>query len=121
MLSNIVFSFLGQYFLLTGSNLLVDISKMFCFLLISVLIAVGYNVGCYHFTNFPLGKLLMSIKVYNHRGRRVSTRDYAKREFNKFIYTYATVGLYAPYQFLRYVTRKEQTFHERQSNTHIYF
>lgn len=120
MISRIILSFISPIFLLTGTNLMLDIFKFYLFLMAAVIIAVGYNVGCYHYFKFPLGKLLMSIKVYNHRGRRVSTRDYAKREFNKFIYTYATLGLYVPYQFLRYAVKKEQTFHERQSNTYIY-
>ncbi len=120
MISQIIFMFIGPLFLLTGSNLVVDIFKFYMFLFVSVLIAVGYNVACYHYFKFPLGKMLMSIKVYNSRGRRVSTRDFAIREVNKFIYTYATLGLYLPYQFFRYVIKREQTFHERQSNTHIY-
>lgn len=120
MLQEIVRVATGQVFMLTGTDLLIDIIKMYSFLIVTVFIAVGYNVGCYHYFKFPLGKMLMSIKVYNHRGRRVSTRDYAKREFNKYVYLFATFYLYAPYQFFRYVTKKEQTFHERQSDTHIY-
>lgn len=121
MFSQIIFYLIGSLFILTGTNLLLDVFKMFAFLITAVLIAVGYNVFCYNYFRFPLGKLMMGIKVLNHRGRRVSTKDYALREFNKFIYTYATLGLYVPYQFIKYVWPKKQTFHERQSNTHIYF
>lgn len=120
MISRIILSFISPVFLLTGTNLMLDIFKFYLFLMAAVVIAVAYNVGCYHYFKFPLGKLLMSIKVYNHRGRRVSTRDYTIRELNKFTYTYATLGLYVPYQFFRYGIKKEQTFHERQSNTYIY-
>lgn len=121
MFSQLAFSLIGHWFILTGTNLLVDVLMIYLFLMFSVGIAVGYNVLCYHYFKFPLGKLLMGIKVYNHRKRRVSTKDYALREFNKYVFMYATIGLYAPYQFIRYVWPKKQTFHDRQANTHIYF
>lgn len=120
MISQVIFSIIAKYFILSGTNIFLDLFKFYSFLLIAALIAVGYNVGCYHYFKFPLGKLLMNIKVYNHFGHRVTTKDYATREFNKYIYTYATLGLYAPYQFFRYVVQRKQTFHERQSNTNIF-
>ncbi len=120
LVQSTLFILLGNLFSISFENLAHDYVVAYIALGLGILVAVGYNVGCYHYFKFPLGKMLMSIKVYNHRGRRVSTRDYAKREFLKFVYFYATLGLYAPYQFFRYVTKKEQTFHERQTNTHIY-
>lgn len=120
MISQIAMYLFNPFALLTGSNLAIDIFIFFVFLFESVAIAVAYNVGCYHFFKFPLGKLLMRVEVLNHRGRRVSTKTFFIREVNKFTYMYATFGLYAPYQFLFKVVKKEQTFHDRQAGTHIY-
>ncbi|WOO87460.1 RDD family protein [Mollicutes bacterium LVI A0039] len=120
MISQIIFGFLGTSFKLTGTNIYIDILIIYGFLIFAVLVAVTYNVACYHYFKYPLGKLLMGIKVLNHRQRRVSTRVYAKREFNKYFYMYATLCLYLPYQFIRYVLPHKQTYHERQSNTHIF-
>lgn len=120
IIESALFFLLGNAYSISYESLSHDYFIAYISLGLTIAVAVGYNVGCYHFFKFPLGKMLMTLKVYNHRGRRVSTKEYAKREFYKFIYLYATLGLYAPYQFFRYVVKKEQTFHERQTNTYIY-
>lgn len=120
IIASLLFILVGNLFSISFENLTHDFIVSYVNFALLVIVPVAYNVGCYHYFKFPLGKMLMSIKVYNHRGRRVSTRDYAKREFLKFGYFYATFTLYAFYQFFRYVIKKEQTFHERQSNTHIF-
>lgn len=119
MFSQVIFGLLPGV-QLTGSDLLTDILIIYGFLAVSILIAVSYNVLAYRFFNYPLGKLLLSIKVLDEDGNRVSTRLYAKRELNKYVYMYATLGLYIPYQFIKYIWPKKQTFHDRLVNTHIY-
>lgn len=120
IVASVLFILLGNLFSISFENLTHDYIVSYLNLGILILVPFCYNVGCYHFFKFPLGKLLMNIKIYNHDQKRVVTGVYARRELLKFTYFYATLGLYAPYQFIRYVIKKKQTFHERQSNTYIF-
>lgn len=120
MISQIIFSFISSKLVLTGTDLVTDMIVMYAFLLITVMIAVFYNVVSYHFFNYPLGKLLLSIQVLDENQKRLSTAEYATRELYKYVLTYATLGVYLPYQFLRYVVTKRQTFHDKKANSHIF-
>ncbi len=120
MLLQIMYSFIAPIVALTYSNLLVDLMKVAFYLLVCVLVSVGYNLMCYRFFKFPLGKLLMNIKVLDESGERVTQKRILIREFNKYIYIYATLGLYVPFQFIMNVVKKKQTFHDRQGDTHIF-
>ncbi len=112
--------FIAPLFSLTYTNLLVDFSKLVLYLLFSILLAVGYNVICYKFFKYPLGKLLMNIKVLDENGERVSVKCYSNREWTKYVYIFTTLGLYLPYQFLLKVVKEKQTLHEKKSDTHIF-
>ncbi len=120
MFLQIALRFIAPVFIPTYTNLLVDFSKALLYLLFSLSIAVGYNVFCYKYFKYPLGKLLLNIKVLDEDGNRVSTKTYFVRELTKFTYIYATLSLYLPYQFFTKVVKEKQTIHERKSNTHIF-
>ncbi len=120
MFLEIILRFIAPIFIPTYTNILVDLSKAVLYLIVSLSIAVGYNVICYKFFKYPLGKLLMNIKVLDEDSNRVSINRYLVRELSKFTYIYATLGLYLPYQFIFKVVKQKQTTHENKSNTHIF-
>lgn len=120
MINKIILINISSIFILTKTNIIIDFIKLYCFIGLLCLIAIGYNVLCYKYFKYPLGKLLMGVKVLDKDGRRVSTNVYFQREANKYIYFFATFGLYGLYQFLRFVTVKKQTYHERITKTHIF-
>lgn len=120
MLSQIVFSLIGSYFTLTLTNIYIDLFKIFIALLIVVCISTAYNIICYMYFKFPLGKLLLKIQVLDEHKQRISNFQYLIREFTKYTYVYATLGLYLIYQLIRYDRKHLQTFHDRRVNTHIY-
>ncbi len=113
-------NFIAPVFTLTLTNLLVDFSKLVLYLLLSILVAVGYNVVCYKFFKYPLGKLLMNIKVLDENGQRVTVKSYFNREWTKYFYIFATLGTYLPYQFFMKVVKEKQTLHEKKSDTFIF-
>ncbi len=120
MLSTIFFPLTSNIVTLTYSNIFVDLFKIFANLLIFIIIAVGYNVLCYRFFKYPLGKLLLNIKILGENEERVNVKQYFLREYNKYVLIYATFGLYIPYQFFVNVVKKKQTFHDKQGKTHVY-
>ncbi len=120
MFSKIIFQFIAPVVTLTNSNIVIDFIKVIIYLLVVILISTGYNVGCYRFFKYPLGKLLMNIKVLDENGERVTNKKYFLREWNKYVYIYATMGLYIPVQFIINVVREKQCFHDKQSDTHIF-
>ncbi len=120
MLLQIIYRIIAPVVALTYSNIVVDLMKVALYLLVCVLVSVGYNLVCYRFFKFPLGKLLMNIKVLDEAGERVTQKRILIRESNKYIYIYATLGLYLPYQFIMNVVKKKQTFHDKQGDTHIF-
>ncbi len=120
MFLEILLRFIAPVFTLTYTNILVDLIIVVIYLLFSLSVAVGYNVLCYKFFKYPLGKLLMNIKVLDEHSHRVSTKSYFVREFYKYVYIYATLGLYLPYQFIFKVIKEKQTLHEKKSNTHVF-
>ncbi len=81
---------------LTYSNIVVDFFKVILYLLLCVVVAVGYNVVCYKYFKYPLGKLLLNIKILDEEANRVTVKRYFIRECNKYVYIYATLGLYVP-------------------------
>lgn len=119
MLTQIIYVFIAPIVALTFSNIVVDFVKVVLYLFICVMISVGYNVICYRYFKYPLGKLLMNVKVLDSNGERISNKDYFIRESNKFVYIYATLGLYIPYQFFVKLTRKQESFHDKQVGTHV--
>ncbi len=120
MILEILLRFIAPLFILTYTNILADIGKIILYLLFVILLAVGYNVVCYKFFKYPLGKLLMNIKVLDENEQRISVKTYFVREVNKYVYIFATLGLYLPYQFFAKVVKEKQTLHEKKSNTHIF-
>ncbi len=63
MFLEIIYRFIAPVVTLTYSNILVDFMKIVMYLRVGVIVSVGYNLVCYRFFKFPLGKLLMNIKV----------------------------------------------------------
>ncbi len=120
MILEISLRFIAPIFIPTYTNILVDLSKAILYLLFSLSIAVVYNVFCYKFFKYPLGKLLLNIKVLDENSNRVSTKRYFVRELTKYTYIYATLSLYLPYQFFVKVIKEKQTLHEKKSETHIF-
>ncbi len=119
MFTQVVYFVIGDKLILTSTNLLIDIIIMYVYLLINVAVAVGYNYICYKYFKYPLGKLLLSIKVLDGKNKRVHTKSYVTRECYKYTFIYATLGLYIPYQFFMYVIRDKDVFHDRIIKTHI--
>ncbi len=120
MFLEIMYRFIAPIVTLTYSNILVDLMRVILYLLVCVFVSVGYNLVCYRFFKFSLGKLLMNIKILDESGERVTQKRIFIREFNKYIYIYATLGLYVPFQFIMNVVKKKQTFHDKQGDTHIF-
>ncbi len=120
MFSQMILRLVLPLLALSFEHLAEDFFKILVYQLICITIAVGYNVICYKYFKYPLGKLLLSIKVLDEDQRRVSTDRYIIRELYKYVFIYATLGLYMPYQFFVYVCRHKQTLHERKADTHIF-
>ncbi len=120
MLLSIVFAVAGPLVALTNTDIVIDLFKMVLFFIISIFVAVGYNVFCYSFFKYPLGKLLMRVLVLDENSERVSTKRYFIRELNKYTYIYATLGVYLPFQFLKNVASEKQVLHDKKSDTHIF-
>lgn len=120
MFIEIIFQVLAPIVALTYSNIVVDFFKIVLYFVICIIISVGYNLICYKFFKYPLGKLLLNIKVLDENGNRIDTKTYFIREKTKYVYIYATLGLYIPFQFIMNIIKKEQSFHDKQANTHIF-
>lgn len=120
MLTRVFLIVLQPLFILTTTNFVIDLFKVVAYLLFLILVAVLYNMICYKFFNFTLGKLLLSIKVLDENKQRATMRNYFIREWNKYFYIYATMGIYVIYQFCVNVMKQRQTLHERKSNTHTF-
>lgn len=117
MITRILLPVLQPLFTLTGTNLGIDVIKLIAYLLFLILVAVAYNMLCYRFFKFTLGKLLLNIKVFNENGERASMKSYFIREWNKYFLIYATMGIYSLYQFITKVIKEKQTYHEKKSDT----
>ncbi len=120
MFSRLILSLFLPILALSFENLAQDFFKILVYQLLCITIAVGYNLICYKYFKYPLGKLLLSIKVFDENQRRVPSDRYLTREIYKYVYIYATLGLYIPYQFLFNVCRRKQTFHDKKAQTHIF-
>lgn len=121
MFIRILYVVIAPFVTLTFTNAIEDLFKILIYLYFCVMVSACYNVICYKYFKYPLGKLLMSIKVLGDNEQRVSNKDYFIREFNKYIYIYATLGFYIPFEFIFKVARKKQTFHDKQAQTHVGF
>ncbi len=120
MFIQIFILFLAPYIRFTGTNLFVDLFMAVTVLFVAVFVSTMYNVLCYKYFKYPLGKLMLNVHILDVDGKRVSVRRYFIREWNKYTYTYATIGVYLIYQFFKNVVQKEQTFHDKQGDTHVY-
>lgn len=120
MFTRIILSFIYPIFQLTVSNLGIDFIKSIGYLLFLIFVAVLYNMICYRFFKFTLGKLLLSVKVLKENKERATMKQYFIREWNKFFLIYATVGIYVIYQFFAKVTKQKQTYHELVSETYTF-
>ncbi len=119
MFSEVVYPLFDNVIALTYSNILVDLLKIFINILIFIVVAITYNVVTYKYFKYPLGKLLMGVVVLDLNNERISVKKYFIREYNKYIFIYATLGLYIPYQFLFKLLKKKQTFHDEQVDTQV--
>ncbi len=120
MLIRIVLPIINPIIMPTLNNILIDFFKLFITLFVITLVATMYNVLCYKYFKFPLGKLLLGVQVLDENQQRIPVKKYFIREFNKFVFVYGTLGLYLPYQFIFNVIKRQQTFHDKQANTHIF-
>lgn len=120
MFIQVMLLFVGQFLVLTRNNILIDLFMYFLYLFILVFVSVGYNMVCYRYFKYPLGKMLMRIQILDEKQQRVSMKRYFIRECNKYVYMYATLFLYVPYQFFTKVVKDKQTFHDKQADTHIF-
>lgn len=120
MFISIIMQYCYPIFQLTLNDLGIDILKIMGYLIFLVLISVLYNMICYRFFKFTLGKLLLSVKVLNENKERCTMKQYFLREWNKYCLIYATLGLYVLYQFVAKVMKQKVTYHEKVSNTYTF-
>lgn len=105
MFMEIVFKLFGGFLTLAYTNIVADFIRIVLYLVLCIIISIGYSFICFRFFKYPLGKLLMNLKVLNENSERPETKVYLYREYNKYLYIYASVGLYLPYQFIIYVLK----------------
>ncbi len=120
MFLRIILFFLAPAVTLKFDNVFIDLLRIYLFLFVCVAVSVTYNVVCYRFFKYPLGKLLLRVEVVDNKDNRLQVKKYLIRECYKYTYIYATFGIYILYQFLTKVIKHKQTYHDKQVNSYTF-
>lgn len=129
----IAFTSLSQIFALTAqtnpenANLLIDLVKMYLYMAVCVAIFVGYNTLTFSKIKGTFGKLILRIHIIDEKTAtkkeiKPTTKQIAKREYYKWLFFYATFGLYGIYSIILIIIKdtekkEKRLYHDKKAGT----
>lgn len=119
MLYQIITAISLRFITYSFTNIFYDSFVIIFYALIYVVVAVGYQYGCFKLINRSLGKSLMSIYLVSEKGKKVNENEILKREFLKYYLSFVTIGGYLLWQGYQVLILNKQAYHELRSGIRV--
>lgn len=88
-------------------------------LLVFIGIYMGYHWICYAFLKTSLSRYFLGLKVVSDEGLPLEAKTYMKREFEKILWSVATLGLYVFYSGAQYLTFSNPPLHDKRNHSQV--
>ncbi|WP_257794100.1 RDD family protein [Vibrio salinus] len=88
-------------------------------LLVFIGVYMGYHWVCYAFLKTSLSRYFLGLKVVSDKGQPLEKSLYMRREFEKIVWSVATLGLYVFYCGAQYLTFSNPPMHDKRNHTQV--